>query len=484
MSSGLLERIRGLLAIRLSLWFALVFSASGALLFAGLYWFLTLRLEEREQRVIFAKLSAYAEAYQRLGAAGLSAVVRRDAHSPGAEPLLVQIKQRNGMRVLIYAPESWFGSQTESMPLPGFGELRREVPVLRVPLDAQRDFQVGQREMDDGSVLQVARSTDNREALFQPLRRVFLLGGSAMVLVGFGAGVVFAWRSTRTVRQVTQTAREIIRTGRLEARVPLPRRKDELAELAEHFNTVLDRNQSLLRAMREALDNVAHDLRTPLTRLRGTAEAALQAPDNAEAGREALADCVEESERVLSILNTLLDVTEAEAGMMRLRREPTDLGRLVREVVELYESVAEDKAIRVVVEITGTCFAEVDAIRIRQVFANLLDNALKYTPAGGTVTIGANNGAGHAQVWFQDTGMGIAAEELPRIWNRLYRVERSRSERGLGLGLSLVKAVTEAHGGTTAVRSEEGRGSVFTVALPLQMGVSGVRRPENLSANS
>lgn len=191
------------------------------------------------------------------------------------------------MRVLIYAPESWFGSQTESMPLPGFGELRREVPVLRVPLDAQRDFQVGQREMDDGSVLQVARSTDNREALFQPLRRAFLLGGSAMVLVGFAAGVVFAWRSTRTVRQVTQTAREIIRTGRLEARVPLPRRKDELAELAEHFNTVLDRNQALLRAMREALDNVAHDLRTPLTRLRGTAEAALQVPDNAEAGREA-----------------------------------------------------------------------------------------------------------------------------------------------------------------------------------------------------
>jgi signal transduction histidine kinase len=321
--------------------------------------------------------------------------------------------------------------------------------------------------MDDGSVLQVARSTDNREALFQPLRRAFLLGGSAMVLVGFAAGVVFAWRSTRTVRQVTQTAREIIRTGRLEARVPLPRRKDELAELAEHFNTVLDRNQALLRAMREALDNVAHDLRTPLTRLRGTAEAALQVPDNAEAGREALADCVEESERVLSILNTLLDVTEAEAGMMRLRREPTDLGRLVREVVELYESVAEDKGIRLGVEIPAPLIAEVDAIRIRQVFANLLDNALKYTPAGGTVTIGTASANGRARVWFRDSGPGIAAEELPKIWNRLYRVERSRSERGLGLGLSLVKAVTEAHGGTVSVSSQEGQGSVFTVDLPV-----------------
>lgn len=464
---GLFERFRRVLAIRLSFWFAVVFGTTGAVLFAGLYWFLTSRLEEREQRVIMAKLAAYSSAYEQAGLRGLQAAARRDASSPGAEPLLVQIRPRRGTAVLIYAPEQWLESVTESLQLPGFGEVRREVPMLRIPRDAERDFQVGQHELSDGALLQVARSTDNREVLFQPLRRAFLVGGGCMVLIGFIAGAVFAWRTTRPIRQITQTAREIIQTGRLEARVPRPQRQDELAELVEHFNTVLDRNQALLRAMREALDNVAHDLRTPLTRLRGTAETALQRTADPTATQEALADCVEESERVLSILNTLLDVTEAEAGMMKLRREPVELGDLIRQAIELYEPVADEKQVQVITSLVSPCRASVDAVRIRQVFANLLDNALKYTPSGGSVTIAAGTEAGQCVVRFRDTGIGIPHDELPKIWNRLYRVERSRSERGLGLGLSVVKAVVEAHGGHVEVTSEEGQGSEFTVRLPL-----------------
>ena len=205
----------------------------------------------------------------------------------------------------------------------------------------------------------------------------------------------------------------------------------------------------------------------PLTRLRGTAELALQAHAAPEQTREALADCVEESERVLSILNTLMDVTEAEAGMMRLDLVSSDLCQLLREVAEVYEFVADDKKIHLRMELPSQCPARIDVPRTRQVLANLLDNAIKYTPEGGRVTITTKNEPGRVVVLFRDTGTGIPPEELDKIWARLYRGDKSRSQRGLGLGLSLVKTVIDRHHGEVWVKSQPTKGSQFGFWLPL-----------------
>jgi len=183
--------------------------------------------------------------------------------------------------------------------------------------------------------------------------------------------------------------------------------------------------------------------------------------------REALADSVEESDRVLVMLNTLMDISEAESGAMPLRREALDVRECAERAVELYRDVADAKDVRLDVGTTTPAPVMADRVRLEQVAANLIDNAVKYTPEGGRVTVDVLVASGRAQLRVRDTGIGIPADEQSRVWERLFRGDRSRAQRGLGLGLSLVKAIVEAHGGTVRVDSQPNQGSTFTVELPL-----------------
>ncbi|MGQ9647807.1 MAG: sensor histidine kinase [Thermodesulfobacteriota bacterium] len=326
-------------------------------------------------------------------------------------------------------------------------------------------FEIATSELLDGNVLQVGKSNKDRERILGHFREIFGLLIFLLVVLSFGGGALLAIRALRPIRHLIETVRSI-GAGKLESRVPSPHTGDELDELVRLFNGMLEKIESLIRGMRASLDNVAHDLRTPMARLRTGAEQALGSGQNIDVYREALADCVDESDHILKMLNTLMDISEAETGAMKLDLQVVDLTTIVEEAVEVYHYIAEEKNITIETNVPKNLLLKVDASRIRQVIGNLLDNAIKYTPARGKIDLKAHTDGKHTILTVTDSGVGITPEDLPKIWDRLFRGDQSRSRRGLGLGLSLVKAVVEAHGGRVEAKSSIDTGSTFTVYLP------------------
>jgi len=315
-------------------------------------------------------------------------------------------------------------------------------------------------------------SRQGLSALREDFREYF--GTTLAVVIAASAlvGWFMARRALSRLDSVTRTAIAISQ-GALDRRVPLTGRHDEIDNLAETFNTMVDRIQALIHQMKEVTDNIAHDLRNPITRMRGMAETALCTPSSSDESAATMGSIIEECDRLLNMVNTMLDISEAEAGATPLQTQQADIVRLIHDVCELFRPVADDNGITLNLDSPPAIPIICDVPKIQRVLANLLDNAIKYTPKGGSVTLTAREDQDQAVVTIKDTGIGISDEEIPHIFERFYRGEKSRSQAGNGLGLTLARAFVRAHEGTLTATSSTGGGSTFTMRLPLKaLGIS------------
>jgi two-component system OmpR family sensor kinase len=322
---------------------------------------------------------------------------------------------------------------------------------------------------DVRAVIQLGESLDTTERTLAEIRTTLIIGGVITLAAGLLGGWWLTRQSLRPVQRLTDTVAGIAETGEFSRRVPEPTVQDEIGRLALTFNDLLDRLQLLLDRQRALVADTSHELRNPLMVLRGNIELlGLNLPPADR--KEAAVESIEEVDRMTRLIQDLLFLADADAEKS-IQHEDVALEALVAAIAEDAVLIAtrDDGTRDVVLDANDPITVRGDAERLRQLIWNLVENAVRYTPAGGTINIALRRHGPVAELTVSDTGIGIPPEHLQHIFERFYRVDTSRSRElgGTGLGLSIVRQIAEAHGGQVRVRSTVGEGSTFTVALPV-----------------
>ncbi len=463
------EKLIKRINFRLALLFSLIFIVSFLFLFGVTYFLLSGSLKREDRETLRLKLLTLSAEYRIGGIERLQREITLEKLFGERAISLVRVADRSNATLFLLAPAYWREADIEIL---NQKTTSTNEDLIRVQLN-EDILEIVSLTLPDSNQLQIGISIKDREKTLQRFIEIIIPFTITVVVMSFFGGMLFSSRMLQPISNLTSTVQSIINTGMIKARIPTRQIGDELDRLVTLFNRMLEKIEVLVNGMRGALDTVAHDLRTPMTRFRGIAERALQSPKNGELYDEALVSCVEESERILTMLNTLMDISEAETGALKLNLKKVKISQIIEDIADLYSYIAEEKNISLTTEVSESTavtdiFIFVDVHRIKQVIANLVDNAIKYTPPGGSIKVKAFTVDNYMCITVEDTGMGIQKDEMQHIWDRLYRGTQSMSIQGLGLGLSLVKAIVQAHGGRIELSSAPRRGSRFSVYIPIK----------------
>lgn len=481
--------IRTRLVIRIVLFLAL----SLIIVSTVIYFLLATSLRRSDQNLILNLRQTYLKLYEESGPALL-----KDRISP---EILLVIKDQNGTVIFEHWPKNIDYDFEDEDEIKQIKNATRSLPqrvgwhhILLLSGDEDKDylekfeyhlrllankrnwetilpiidndlFEVHVTKMNDHEWILIGKSSEEREENLSKIRYISLLVIAPFLLMGLILSFFLAENILRPIKRLAKTISDISK-GASEARAEVSGSGDEIDRLAEEFNFLHDKNEVLVKNLKETVDNVAHDLRTPLTRFRSSAEYALMRENDHEALKVALEEALESSDELIRLLNAIMDVAEAEANTLHLNLEEISVASIVSSVIDLYSQIADEKNILLNFMSKEPITIKADYQRMMQALGNILDNAIKYSPNGSKIQIKTEIKDKKAVISIMDEGQGIKSEDLPKIWKRLYRGDASRSTKGLGIGLSLVKAVIEAHKGQIDVVSHEGEGSTFIITLP------------------
>ncbi len=445
--------------------YSLLFALAFVIVFSASYYMLGQALFQNTRRDLLDDSVEIMRAYQKGNMGALKNYISTEMEGDGPASKLIRVIDLDGHIIFSSDAASW-----GQVPLPKKSDLERQRPVVRAVKIPKRSghearavaFFAGNHIVEEV----VPIEWDVR--LLARLRKAFGLGFLLTVLVAIPSGWFMARRSSAQIRGIDRVARSIARSADLSRRVPLKGTDDELDHLAKTFNLMVERLELFLRELHDMMDNTAHDFKTPLTRIRAMAETGL-GTTNPEEIQGTLVQIMDECDRFLSLLNAVMDISQARIGTLSLKKESVPVKNLLQVVVDLYSGVAEERGIRFNINYPRDerTVLFVDKKRLSQAVSNVLDNALKYSSSGDTVALWTQTEPGFTEIGVADSGPGIPEEEIPRIFERFYRLDTSRSTSGRGIGLSLARAYVEAHGGSITVKSELGKGSTFCIRVPL-----------------
>ena len=461
-------RLPRTLAVRLTLWYGSVFILSAGLAFFFFYLLMTTILLDRTDQELLTQARTLQTVFEARNLAAVKAVMIREAKAAGERKVFFRLLYIDGSAFSSTNMTSWKKIGVSRIAIRHLLEGDKRVLETVAEPESNQEVRVLYTVIGPGVILQLGQALEHSARFIDAFWNIFIATMAGLILLSVLVGWFMARKALAGLSEVTRTAEQI--SGKeLNQRVAVRNRGDEIDRLASTFNRMLDRIRSLVTGIREMSDNIAHDLKSPVTRIRGLAEITLTTAETLDDYRDMAAATIEECDRLLDMINTMLMISKAEAGVDILRPERMDLAQLARDAADLFAPMAEDKGVTLMCRTPDRCEIEGDLRLIQRMTANLLDNAVKYTPAGGWVLMAVEGLQSQTpELVVEDSGMGIAETDLNPIFDRFYRCDPSRSDSGAGLGLSLAKAVAEAHGGSIEVISEPGKGSTFLVTLSLR----------------